>query len=156
MRGDIKKLFLFISLIVILLIVKNYSFSQTKPEVEQPRIRFGEISFKLRQIESMPSNIKFLEIHIEILNLSKKVTLPENSIKLVIIPKEVSFKDNSSDAEWQINKEERFLDFPIPPLAGRIVVFGFSLPENIPQSITFDIQINPPDGEKKTITWREK
>lgn len=155
MRNSLKKLFLLIISIAILLIFKNYSFSQIKPEVEQPRIRFGEISFKLRQSESMPSNIKFLEIHIEILNLSKKVTLVENSIKLVIIPKEVKFKDNSS-AEWQIDKEERLLDFSIPPLTGRIVVFGFSLPEKTPQSITFEIQIDPPDGEKKTVTWREE
>jgi len=48
------------------------------------------------------------------------------------------------------------LDFPLPPSMGRIVVFGFSLPPHKIESITFEIQINPPEGDKKLIRWEEK
>lgn len=149
---NMKKFILpFLIFILTLFTFKNYCISQIKQKVDI--IRFGEIGFKLREIESIPSKIKFLEIHIEILNLSQKITLPENSIKLAIAPKMIEYKNDFSGSEWQIKEEERFLDFPLPPSTGRIVVFGFSLPEKVPQTITFEIQINPPHGEKKIITW---
>jgi hypothetical protein len=39
---------------------------------------------------------------------------------------------------------------------GRLGIIGFSMPEEKPESITFEIQINPPDGEKKMVTWEER
>lgn len=156
MKKGTKRILLFIILSIVF-ICKNYALSQTNTKADkEPKIRFGEISFKLREIESIPSNIKFLEIHIEILNLSKNITLPENSVKLILIPQEIKYKDISSDVEWLINKEEKWLDFSIPPSSGRLVVFGFSLPKEIPQSIKFEIQMNPPHGDKKIITWEGK
>jgi hypothetical protein len=34
-----------------------------------------------------------------------------------------------------------------------VLIIGFSLLETKLESITFEVQINPPDGEKKTVMW---
>jgi hypothetical protein len=36
-----------------------------------------------------------------------------------------------------------------------VLVIGFLIPEEKLGSITFEVQINPPEGEKKTVTWEE-
>jgi hypothetical protein len=33
------------------------------------------------------------------------------------------------------------------------LIIGLELPEKRPESITFEIQVNPPDGERKTAKW---
>jgi hypothetical protein len=45
------------------------------------------------------------------------------------------------------------LTISLPPNTGRIFIIGLQLPEKKPESITFEIQVNPPDGEKKTVKW---
>jgi hypothetical protein len=95
-----------------------------------------------------------LEIHIEIFNKSRQTTAPANSIKLVIIPKEIRYPEGVSVEGFTPSQEETSLAVPLPPNKGRILILGFSLPEKIPESMTFEIQINPPEGEKKTATWK--
>jgi hypothetical protein len=33
------------------------------------------------------------------------------------------------------------------------MIIGYPLREEALESVTFEIQINPPEGEKKTVTW---
>jgi len=129
-------------------------FPQPKPKAERgPEIRLGEIRFQTREAGSPPSQPRMLEIQIEILNRSIRSTAPPNSIKVVVTPKEVKFPEGTSVTEFTLNPEEVSLGLPLPPSTGRVLIIGFSLPETKPKSITFEIQINPPDGEKKTVMW---
>jgi len=43
--------------------------------------------------------------------------------------------------------------FPLLVNIGRTLTIGFSLPETKPESITFEVQVNPPDGEKRVVKW---
>ena len=94
-----------------------------------------------------------LEVHIEILNKSRRITAPPDSIKVVVVPKEIKYPEGASATEFSPTQEETMLTVPLPPNTGRILIFGFALPEKKPESITFEIQVNPPDGEKKTVKW---
>ena len=127
-------------------------FSQPKVE-KGPEIRLGEIRFQTREAGSPPSQFKMLEIHIEVINRSRTSAAPPNSIKVVVIPKEVKFPKGTSVTEFSLNPEEVTLNLPLPPSTGRVLIIGYLLPETKPESIPFEIQMNPPDGEKKTATW---
>jgi hypothetical protein len=130
------------------------AFSQPKPKEERgPEIRLGEIRFQTREAGSPPSQPRMLEIQIEILNRSTRSTAPPNAIKVVVTPKEVKFPEGTSVTEFTLNPEEVILDLPLPPSTGRVLIIGYSLLETKPESITFEVQINPPDGEKKTVKW---
>ena len=125
-------------------------------EVRGPDIRLGEITFGVREFQSTPSPLKMLEIHIEVLNRSRSSTAPADSIKAVVVPKEVKYSGGASVPGFNPTQEETTLPVPLPPNMGRILIIGFSLPEKIPESMTFEIQINPPEGEKKTVTWNRE
>jgi hypothetical protein len=45
------------------------------------------------------------------------------------------------------------LNLPLQPISGRVMIIGYPLRAESPESITFEVQINPPEGEKKTVTW---
>jgi hypothetical protein len=45
------------------------------------------------------------------------------------------------------------LDFSLPPGGVRIVIIGFPLPKEKLESISFEVQINPPEGHKRTATY---
>ena len=143
-----------LSLSFLLFVATGVVSSQPKPKVEKgPEIRLGEIRFQTREIGSPPSQLKLLEIHIEVINHSRTSPAPPNSIKVVVTPKEVKFSEGTPVTEFALNPEEVTLNFPLPPSTGRVLIIGFSLPETKPESITFEVQINPPDGEKKTVMW---
>lgn len=122
-------------------------------EVKGPDIRLGEITFGVREFQSTPSPLRMLEIHIEVLNPSRSSTAPANSIKVVVVPKEVKYPGGVSVPGFNPTQEETTLPVPLPPNMGRILIIGFSLPETKPESITFEVQVNPPDGEKKIVIW---
>jgi hypothetical protein len=129
-------------------------FPQPKPKVERgPEIRLGEIRFQTRELGSPPSQLKMLEINVEVINHSRTSAAPPNSIKVVVTPKEVKFSEGTPVTEFALNPEEVTLSFPLPPSTGRVLIIGFSLLETKLESITFEVQINPPDGEKKTVMW---
>jgi hypothetical protein len=129
-------------------------YSQTKPKAEKPpEIKFGQINFQIRELGSPPSQQRMLEIQIEILNRSIRSTAPPNSIKVVVTPKEVKFQEGTPVTELALRSEEVMPNLPISPSTGRILIIGYSLHETKPESITFEIQINPPDGEKKIVKW---
>ncbi len=153
----IRKILIYLSLPLLLSIqMTGIGFSQSvAAEEKAPDIRLGKIDFSVREFESTPSILKMLEVHIEVFNRSRRTTAPPNSIKLVMVPKEVQYAEGSSATGFNPSQEETTLTLPLPPKTGRILIFGLSLPEKTPKSITFEIQINPPEGEKKTVKWEK-
>ena len=155
MNNLTKKAVIWSSAVVLLQsLVMGVGFSQSEVAEEKgPEISLKEISFLVREHPSTPSLLKMLEIHIEIYNKSRQATAPANSIKLVLVPIESKYAEGAPGSKYDPGQQETTIPVPIPPASGRIMTFGFSLPEKIPKSMTFEIQINPPDGEKKTATW---
>jgi hypothetical protein len=150
-----RKIIIYLSVLIFLLfLATGIILSQPRAEEEKvPEIRLGEITFSVREFQSTPSQLRMLEIHIEVFNRSRSSTAPPNSIKVVVTQKEAKFPEGTRVTEFASGPQEVTLDFPLPPSMGRILMIGFSLPETKPESITFEIQINPPDGEKKTVKW---
>jgi len=147
-----KIIFYFFILTLFFLLGTKDVFSQ--PKVERgPEIRLGEIHFQMREIGSPPSQLRMLEIQTEVLNRSTRSTAPPNSIKVSVTPKEVKFSEGTPITDFALNPEEATLNLPLPPSTGRVLIIGYSLLETKPESITFEVQINPPDGEKKTVKW---
>ena len=129
-------------------------YSQAKPKVEKsPEIKLGQINFQIRELGSPPSQQRMLEIQIEILNRSIRSVVPPNSIKVLVTPKEVKFQEGTPVTELALSPEEVTLNLPLAPSTGRVLIIGYSLHETKPESITFEIQVNPPDGEKKMVKW---
>lgn len=154
MRGSLK----IIGLCLIFLGVSDLGgqagFSQSSQKLEKdPSVEVGKIEFRLKEFEATPSPIQMLEIQIEIINPSPKDTVPPNSIKVIAVPKEIRFFSSSAASPFTLPPGEAVLNIPLPPKAVRIVIMGFSLPPEKLESISFEVQINPPDGEKKTATF---
>jgi hypothetical protein len=155
MKNLIRKAMVCSSALVLLLFLVTVGLSQSRAaEVKGPEISLTEISFLVRELPTTPSPLKILEIHVEIYNKSRQATAPANSIKLVLVPKETKYPEGTPRTEFDPGPQETTVNVLLPPVTGRIMTFGFSLPEKIPESITFEIQINPPEGEKKTATWK--
>jgi hypothetical protein len=135
-------------LISLFLLSVGAGLSQPASEGEKaPEIKLGEVTVKSREFQSTPP-LKILEIQIEVLNKSQQSAAPPDSIKVVVTPKEIQ-----PSSESPLTPEESVLNFPLPPKTGRVVIIGYPFPEETTQSITFEVQINPPEGEKKTVTW---
>ena len=151
----LRKSVIYLSVLIFLLsLATGIILSQLRAEEEkEPKIRLGEITFSLREFQSAPSPLRILEIHIEVFNRSRTSTAPPHSIKVVVTQKEAKFPEGTPVTEFASSPQEVTLDLPLPPSTGRILIIGFSLPETKPESITFEIQVNPPDGEKKTVKW---
>jgi hypothetical protein len=151
----VKKPIIYSSVLIFLLSLgTGVVFPQPKAAVEKgPEIRLGEVTFFVREFESTPSPLKMLEVQVEIFNKSQRIGAPPNSIKVVVAPKEIKYPEGASVAEFNPTQEETTLAVALPPNTGRIFIIGFQLPEKKPESITFEIQINPPDGEKKVVKW---
>ena len=146
-------IYTFVSIFLLFLGIREV-FPQPKPKVERgPEIRLGEIRFQMREIGSPPSQLRMLEIQIEVINRSRTSPAPPNSIKVLVTPKEVKFSEGTPVTEFALNPEEATLNLPLPPSTGRVLIIGYSLLETKPESIAFEIQVNPPDGEKKTVKW---
>ncbi len=116
-------------------------------------VRIGSVDFRIREIEATPAPIRMLEIQIEIINRSNKETVPSNAVKIVVTPKTVQFSTEGSAGSFAPPPGEVIVTSPILPRSGRIGIVGFSLPREKLDSISFEIQINPPEGDKKTATY---
>jgi len=135
-------------------LILGESYAQQKPREETgPEIKLGAVTFLVREFESTPSPLKMLEIHIEVFNKSQRIPAPSNSISVVVVPKEIKYQESASRSEFIPPRGETALNVPLAPNTGRVLIIGFQLPEKRPESITFEIQVNPPDGEKKTVKW---
>jgi hypothetical protein len=142
-------------LILLLLLGTGQVFSQpTQREETVPQIRLDDVNFRVREIESTPSPLRMIEVYVQVFNQSQRVTAPPNSIKLAVVPKEVKFLGAPPKDGSYLQPEITTLNLPLPPRTGRILITAFSLPKEGLESITFEIQINPPEGEKKTVPWR--
>jgi len=154
MSQMIKRIVLYSSLLSLLLPSATVVFSQSKAVEEKgPDIGFGKITFQTRDFESATPSLKMLEVQVEILNKSRGIIAPPNSIRVVVVPKELKYPEGISTAEFKPTQGETTITVPLPPNTGRMLIFGFSLPQPKPESITFEIQINPPGGENSTVTW---
>jgi len=150
----IKRIILYSSLLVLLVLqTTDVAFSQPKAVEEKADIRFGRITFQTRDFESATPPLRMLEVQVEIFNKSRKITASSNSIRVVVVPKEIKFPEGISDVEFNPSQEEVTLPVPLSPNTGRMLIFGFSLPEKKPESITFEVQINPPGGENSVVKW---
>lgn len=151
----ITKAIIYSSVLIFLLFLATWVVLSQPKVIEEkgPDIRLGEITFRVREFQSTPSPLRMLEIHIEVLNRSRSSTAPANSIKVVVVPKEVKYPGGASVPGFNPTQEETTLNDPLLPNMGRILIIGFSLPETKPESITFEVQVNPPDGEKKIVKW---
>jgi hypothetical protein len=151
----IRKAIIYSSVLIFLLfLTTGVILSQARTEEQTaPKIELGQITFSLKEFQSAPSQLRILEIYVEVFNRSRSSTAPPNSIKVVVTPIETKFPGGISESEFAPTPQEVTLDLPLPPTTGRILFVGFSLPETKPESIAFEIQVNPPDGEKKTVKW---
>jgi hypothetical protein len=141
-------------LFFLLFLILSEGNAQKKPGEEKgPDIKLGAVAFLVRDLESTPSPLKMLEIHIEVFNKSRRIPAPPNSISVIVVPKEIKYPESASGSEFTPPQGEAALNVPLPPNAGRVLIIGFQLPEKKPESITFEIQVNPPEGEKKTVKW---
>jgi hypothetical protein len=67
-------------------LVTENVFPQARAIVEKGTdIRLGETRFQTREIGSPPSQLRMLEIQIEVLNRSTRSTAPPNSIKVLVL-----------------------------------------------------------------------
>ncbi len=153
MSRKIKRIILYSFLLSLLLPPATVIFPQSKATEEVPDIRFGKITLQTRDFESVTPPRKILEVQVEILNKSGRIIAPPNSVRVVVVQRELKYPGGISAAEFKPTRAETTITDPLPPGAGRTLVFGFSFPEQKPDSITFEIQINPPDGENSTVTW---
>lgn len=127
-----------------------------RPEEEPLEIRLGEIGFRTREVSTSPSPVRMLELNIEVLNRSKKKAAPPNSVRVVVAQKEVNYSVQKTKEEFSPASQEASLPLALPPLTGRILIFGFAIPTKKVESITYEIHLNPPEGEKKMVTWTER
>jgi hypothetical protein len=143
-KTSYKKAFFCLTILISLFFLEvEEVLSQSETQEEKdPQIRLEEVTFQMREIESKPSPLKILEVQVKIFNRSLQSAAPPNAIKVVVVPKEMKYLETSPVA-----------DSTLPPNTGRVLIIGLSLPEKRPQSITFEIQVNPPEGEKKMVTW---
>ncbi len=123
-------------------------------EEKGPQIKLGEVTFQIREFKSAPSPFTLLEVRIEIRNQSRRSTAPPHSIKIALTPGEIKYSGPKRAEDLSLQPEEVILDVPLPPNTARVVMIGFSLPKERPESVTFEVQINPPEGEKKTVIWK--
>jgi len=150
-----KKTILYLTILIpLFLLGMKEGFSQSlSQEEKEPRIGIRNVTFQIREIESTSFPLKMLELHIEILNRSHRLLAPPNSIKVAVVPRETKYKDTNVVPEMAFFPEELTLNTPLPPQTGCVMLIGFSMPDEKLDSITFEVQINPPEGEKKTVTW---
>ena len=153
----IGKMIFYASVLSLLLFqTAGVALSQPQAVEEKADIGFGKITFQTREFEPAKLPLRMLEVQVEILNKSRRITAPSNSIRVVVVPKEIRFPEGTSGVEFNPTQEEITVPVSLSPNTGRLVIFGFSLPEKKPESITFEVQINPPGGENSTIKWESE
>jgi hypothetical protein len=155
MANIFEKTFFYLSILSFsFFLILGESYAQQKPGEEKgPDIKLGAVTFLVRELESTPARLKMLEIHIEVFNRSQRIPAPPNSISVIVVPKEIKYPESASGSEFIPPQGETALNVPLAPNTGRVLIIGFQLPEKKPESITFEIQVNPPDGEKRTVKW---
>ena len=141
--------------IMMVLIGSDYGLPQPPPKEEIARGTLGNITFYIREIEAKPSPLTILEVQVEILNRSRRSTVLPNSVKATVAPIEIKLSSEQKNG-FSLSTEEVALTAPISPGGSRLLIIGFQIPRERLESIVFEVQINPPDGEKKIIQWEKR
>ena len=153
MRRACRKILFSLSIVIFL---SCLAVGEGLPQLAQekdPLVKLGNVTFQTREIQTASSTLKLLEVQIEVLNQSQQSVIPPNSIKVVLVPKEVKSSDGAAVNLPAPPSEEAILNVPLPPRTGRVLIIGFTIPKEGLGSIAFEVQINPPEGEKKLVTW---
>ncbi len=132
---------------------QSVSSQPALPDEKGSQIRLGEVTFRLREIESKPQALRLLELHVPVLNRSRTEVVPPEAVTVAAKVKSMELLGGSSVSAGDSGTLEATLNASLPPGTGRVVVLGFPLPEEKVSSITFEIQINPPRGELKQAIW---
>jgi hypothetical protein len=153
-KTSYKKTILCLAILIFLFfLIARVGLSQTELKEEKgPEIKLGEVTVRIREFQSTPP-LKLLEIQIEVLNKSQQSVAPPDSIKVIVTPKDIKSGSTKTPGESPFTPEESTLNLPLPPKTGRVMIIGYPLPEEAPESITFEVQINPPEGEQRTVIW---
>jgi hypothetical protein len=152
----LKKTIVGVSITILMtLIGSDNGFPQPSPKEEIARGTLGNITFYIREIEAKPSPLTILEVQVEIMNRSRRSTVLPNSVKATVAPKEIKFSSEQKDG-FSLSTEEATLTAPISPGGSRLLIIGYQIPKERLESIVFEVQINPPDGEKKIIKWENR
>ncbi len=122
-------------------------------ELKDLPVQLGTIRIQVKEFEAAPFPIRVLEVQVEITNPSQKLTVGPDLVKVTIIPKEIRFPSQGPKGDFSPPPEEVALTQPLLPRMVRILTFGFPLPKEKLESISFEVQINAPAGEKKTATF---
>jgi hypothetical protein len=153
---NLKKTIAGLSLMILMVLIGgDEGFPQSPPKEEIARATLGNVTFYIRKVEAKPSPLTILEVQVEIINRSPRSTVLPNSVKAVVAPKEIEFSSEQKDG-FSLSTEEATLTAPISPGASRLLIIGFQIPQERLESIVFEVQINPPDGEKKVVQWENK
>jgi hypothetical protein len=118
------------------------------------RIGIGNVSFQVREVQASPAPIRILDVQVEVMNQSQTDVVPAQTLKAVVQPKEVTYPPSRTSNAFPLGGMDFVINQPPPPGTGRLVIFSFSLPGERPESITFEIQVNPPAGPRKSAVWR--
>lgn len=124
------------------------------PDQKGLQIQLGEVTFRLREIESKPGSITLLELHVPVLNRSRKDVIPAHAVTVVATVKEVQTLGGKLLSRDDFGAIEGTLNAPLPPSTGRVIVLGLPLPREKAASVTLSVQINPPHGEQKEVIWQ--
>jgi hypothetical protein len=153
---NLKKTIAGLSIMTLMVIMgAEEGLPQPSPKEEIARGTLGNITFYIREIEAKPSPLTILEVQVEIVNRSPRSTVLPNSVKAVVAPKEIEFSSEQKDG-FSLSTEEGTLTAPISPGGSRLLIIGFQIPPERLESIIFEVQINPPDGEKKVVAWKKR
>jgi hypothetical protein len=142
-------------MILMVLIGAGEGLPQSPPKEEIAQGTLGNITFYIREIDAKPSPLTILEVQVEIINRSRHSTVPPNSVKARVAPKEIKLSSEQKDG-FSLSTEEATLTAPISPGGSRLLIIGYQIPREKLESIVFEVQINPPNGEKKIIQWENR
>ncbi len=151
---NVRKVILFLIVISSIAIGATLARAQSSEQKTTDfSVQLGTIGFEIRKFEAAPSPVQILELQIEISNPSQKATVPPNAVKVIVLPKAIKFSAEGAQGNFAPPREEVTLTQPLLPRMARTLTIGFQLPKEKLESISFEIQINPPQGETKTATF---
>ena len=131
------------------------TLSQPSPQRDvSPAARLGALHLRVKTIEGSPAPLKILELEVEINNNDPIRTIPPGEVKVRVTPGEILPSSLKTEGKYDPSPEEAAVTLPIPPRGSRSLLFGFSLPPEKLDSISFEVQIHPPGGEKKATTYQ--
>ena len=128
-----RKIVFFQMFFLILSLLLGHGLIHSQPaqqELTSRDIELEEIIFRVREIPSSPVPLRLIEIQISVFNRSQRVTVPPDSLKIAIVPKEVAFLSTPPKDDSSLRPQTVTLNASLLPRTGRILVISFSLPSD--------------------------